>query len=31
VNYGLPEDYETLAKYGIDVKGKIVIAIYGRS
>jgi N-acetylated-alpha-linked acidic dipeptidase len=22
VNYGLPEDYETLAKYGIDVKGK---------
>jgi N-acetylated-alpha-linked acidic dipeptidase len=31
VNYGLPEDYETLAKYGIDVKGKIVIAKYGRS
>ncbi len=31
VNYGLPEDYETLAKYSIDVKGKIVIAKYGRS
>ena len=31
MNYGLPEDYETLAKYGIDVKGKIVIAKYGRS
>ena len=31
VNYGLPEDYETLARYGIDVKGKIVIAKYGRS
>ena len=31
VNYGLPEDYITLAKYGIDVKGKIVIAKYGRS
>ncbi|GAC1308589.1 MAG: transferrin receptor-like dimerization domain-containing protein [Mucilaginibacter sp.] len=31
VNYGLPEDYETLAKMGIDVKGKIVIAKYGRS
>ena len=31
VNYGLPEDYETLAKYGIYVKGKIVIAKYGRS
>ena len=31
VNYGLPEDYETLAKYGIDVRGKIVIAKYGRS
>lgn len=31
VNYGLPEDYEILAKYGIDVKGKIVIAKYGRS
>ncbi len=31
VNYGLPSDYETLAKLGVDVKGKIVIAKYGRS
>jgi len=31
VNYGLPEDYEKLATMGIDVKGKIVIAKYGRS
>lgn len=31
VNYGLPEDYETLERVGIDVKGKIVIAKYGRS
>src|SRR6185437_11200203 len=31
VNYGLPDDYETLAILGIDVKGKIVIAKYGRS
>lgn len=31
VNYGLPEDYETLAKLGVDVKGKIVLARYGRS
>jgi N-acetylated-alpha-linked acidic dipeptidase len=31
VNYGLPEDYETLASLGIDVKGKIVIAKYGKS
>jgi N-acetylated-alpha-linked acidic dipeptidase len=31
VNYGLPEDYEILHKMGIDVKGKIVIAKYGRS
>jgi N-acetylated-alpha-linked acidic dipeptidase len=31
VNYGLPEDYEKLASMGIDVKGKIVIAKYGRS
>jgi N-acetylated-alpha-linked acidic dipeptidase len=31
VNYGLPEDYETLAKMGIDVKGRIVIAKYGMS
>lgn len=31
VNYGLPEDYEYLDRAGIDVKGKIVIAKYGRS
>ncbi|MCX6625619.1 MAG: M28 family peptidase [Acidobacteria bacterium] len=31
VNYGLPADYETLARYGIDVKGKIVLARYGHS
>ncbi|WP_276361268.1 M28 family metallopeptidase [Daejeonella sp. H1SJ63] len=31
VNFGLPEDYEVLDKLGIDVKGKIVIARYGRS
>ncbi len=31
VNYGLPQDYEELDKLGIDVKGKIVIAKYGRS
>ncbi len=31
VNYGMPEDYEVLAKLGIDVKGKIVIARYGHS
>lgn len=31
VNYGLPADYETLAKMGVDVKGKIVITKYGRS
>lgn len=31
VNYGLPADYEVLKKLGIDVKGKIVIAKYGRS
>ncbi|MEO6188012.1 MAG: M28 family metallopeptidase [Ginsengibacter sp.] len=31
VNYGLPDDYEKLARMGIDVKGKIVIAKYGRS
>jgi N-acetylated-alpha-linked acidic dipeptidase len=31
VNYGLPEDYEQLARLGIDVKGKIVIAKYGHS
>ena len=31
VNYGLPADYEELARRGIDVKGKIVIARYGAS
>lgn len=31
VNYGLPEDYNMLERMGIDVKGKIVIAKYGRS
>lgn len=31
VNYGLPADYDELAKMGIDVKGKIAIAKYGRS
>ncbi len=31
VNYGIPADYDTLAKLGIDVKGKIVIARYGGS
>lgn len=28
-NYGLPDDYETLARNGIDVRGKIVITRYG--
>ena len=31
VNYGIPSDYEELAKRGISVKGKIVIAKYGGS
>jgi N-acetylated-alpha-linked acidic dipeptidase len=31
VNYGVPADYEVLARNGIDVKGKIVIARYGGS
>ena len=31
VNYGIPEDYKELKRLGIDVKGKIVIAKYGRS
>ena len=31
VNYGLIEDYATLDSLGISVKGKIVIARYGRS
>jgi N-acetylated-alpha-linked acidic dipeptidase len=29
VNYGMPDDYKALARQGIDVKGKIVIARYG--
>ena len=31
VNYGVPADYEELERRGIDVKGRIVIARYGRS
>jgi N-acetylated-alpha-linked acidic dipeptidase len=31
VNYGPVEDYEELARYGISVKGAIVIARYGQS
>jgi N-acetylated-alpha-linked acidic dipeptidase len=31
VNYGVPADYQRLAKLGVDVKGKIVIARYGGS
>jgi len=31
VNYGIPEDYETLDRLGISVKGAIVIARYGAS
>lgn len=31
VNRGIPDDYDELAKRGIDVKGKIVIAKYGGS
>jgi N-acetylated-alpha-linked acidic dipeptidase len=31
VNFGIPSDYETLQKLGIDVKGKIVLARYGGS
>jgi len=31
VNYGLPDDYKVLKEMGIDVRGKIVIAKYGRS
>ncbi|MCH8334472.1 MAG: M28 family peptidase [Proteobacteria bacterium] len=31
VNYGIPEDYEILERYGIDVKGRIAIARYGHS
>ena len=29
VNYGMPDDYEELARRGISVQGKIVIARYG--
>jgi N-acetylated-alpha-linked acidic dipeptidase len=31
VNYGVPDDYDQLARRGVDVKGKIVIARYGGS
>jgi len=31
VNYGIPEDYETLERLGVSVKGAIVIARYGGS
>jgi len=31
VNYGIPEDYDELARRGIDVSGKIVLARYGGS
>ena len=31
VNYGIPEDYDRLARMGISVKGKIAIAKYGHS
>ena len=31
VNYGVPDDYEQLARLGISVKGAIVIARYGHS
>jgi N-acetylated-alpha-linked acidic dipeptidase len=30
-NYGMPEDYQWLAKQGIDVKGKIVLTRYGKT
>src|SRR6185437_3444411 len=30
-NYGVPEDYAWLTRHGIDVKGKIIIARYGKS
>ena len=30
VNYGMSEDYKELARYGVSVKGKIVIARYGK-
>jgi N-acetylated-alpha-linked acidic dipeptidase len=31
VNFGTPDDYDELAKVGVDVKGKIAIARYGKS
>ncbi|MEW6729882.1 MAG: M28 family metallopeptidase [Acidobacteriota bacterium] len=31
VNYGLPADYQRLAKLGVNVKGKLAIARYGRA
>ena len=31
VNYGIPADYEQLARMGISVNGAIVIARYGQS
>lgn len=31
VNYGLPADYKRLSEIGVDVKGKIAIARYGRA
>jgi N-acetylated-alpha-linked acidic dipeptidase len=31
VNYGRPQDYEVLDRYGVSVKGAIVIARYGAS
>lgn len=30
VNFGTPEDYDTLATLGVDVRGKIVLCRYGR-
>ncbi len=31
VNYGIPADYDELARHAVDVRGKIVIARYGHS
>ena len=31
VNYGTPDDYTTLASLGVSVKGKLVLARYGRN
>jgi len=30
VNYGMPDDYKALERMGVDAKGKIVIARYGK-